>query len=94
MYHMHQSEYVAQAVSKRAEMERNITDALDAAFEALVPLYKQDFEHQRFTRGISREGSIDEVTDNIERRMAGFVQRLRDQVFEELHNEGKLYGGL
>ena len=89
-----QAEYVADAVEARSKMIEGQHAAAQAAIEALVPLFKQDFEHQRFVRGISRDKSIEIVDENAQKFFDQLHESIIRQVFLELDEEGKLHGGL
>ena len=89
-----QAEYVAEAVANRSKVIDGINKAVEEAFETLIPLFKEDFKHQRFVRGISREGSIKQLESNLDFYLGDLAERVRNKALLELDDEGLLYGGL
>lgn len=89
-----QADFVADAVAARSKMFDALEQLRQTAIEALVPLIKQDFEHQRFVRGISRDKSIEIVDENLDNFVARIKSGAVAEAFMQLDAEDKLHGGL
>lgn len=89
-----QAEFVADAVSARSKMFDELEKLRQTAVETLVPLIKQDFEHQRFVRGISRDKSLELVEESLDIFVARIKSVATAKAFMELAAEGKLHDGL